>query len=349
MPLPADDPPTAAKVALGRKLFFDRRLSVNGTMSCGMCHLPEQGFTNHELARPIGVEGRSLRRNAPTLLNVAFMPSLFHDGRGNALETQALGPLLDRREMANPSLADLLARIAHLPDYQGRFEAAFGEGPSAATLGRAIAAYERTLLLAASPFDRQHYGGVPDTLDEEARRGFGLFAGKAGCSACHRIGERHALFTDHAYHDTGIAWRNAERRRLREREEVVVPLAPGVTTTLPLAAVMSVGLAEEPDLGRQEVTGEPADRYKIRTPSLRNVALTAPYMHDGSLPTLAAVVRHYDRGGVPHAGQDARLQPLGLSETEIGQLVRFLASLTGDGLGQLIEEARAEMLQPLTR
>jgi cytochrome c peroxidase len=133
--LPAENPPSAAKIALGRKLFFDRRLSHNGTMSCAMCHVPEQGFTNNELATPIGVEGRGLRRNAPTMLNVAYQQPLFHDGRETALETQVISPLLARDEMANPSIGYVIAKIAALPDYAGLFERAFGAGP---TIGRLV-------------------------------------------------------------------------------------------------------------------------------------------------------------------------------------------------------------------
>jgi cytochrome c peroxidase len=350
VPLPADGPPTALQVALGRKLFFDPGLSFNGTMSCGLCHLPEQGFTSQELARPVGIEGRSLRRNAPTLLNVAYLEHLFHDGRETSLETQPVGPLLDRREMANPAIGLVIDRLRASPDYAGLFEAAFGQGPSVDRLGQAIAAYERTLLLAASPFDRWRYGGEPDALGAAEKRGFALFTGEAGCSSCHPVGERAALLTDQDFHDTGIGWRNAERRRqLRQDGSVPVRLAPGVTATLPFAAVASVGREEEPDLGRHEVTQATADLYRVRTPSLRNVALTAPYMHDGSLATLEAVVRHYAAGGVPHPGQDERLRPLALDEAEITALVSFLESLTGRGVAEIVEEAQAALTPAASR
>ena len=125
VPFPPHNPPTAAKMELGRKLFFDRRLSFNGTMSCAMCHVPEQGFTSNELRTPVGNEGASLRRNAPGLVNVAYHPRLFHDGRDGALETQVWGPLLAPDEMANPSLGHVLDRLRELPDYAGLFEAAF--------------------------------------------------------------------------------------------------------------------------------------------------------------------------------------------------------------------------------
>jgi cytochrome c peroxidase len=330
---------TAAKVELGRKLFFDRRLSHNGTMSCAMCHLPEQGFTNTELARPVGVEGRSVRRNSPTLLNVAYMPALFHDGRESSLETQVVGPLVERSEMGNPSIGHVIARIRALPDYRGLFERAFGAGPSVDRLGQAIASYERTLLSAASPFDRWYYGGETGALSAAAVEGFALFTGKAGCAACHTVGPGHALFTDHLFHDTGLGWYKATARA-QAQAPVTVELAPGVSVAVARSLVDSVGEPEPADLGRHEVTLDPADVWKFRTPTLRNVGLTAPYMHDGSLRTLVDVVKFYDRGGHQHPGIDARIRPLELSEPEIAALVAFLESLTGDSTDTLAAEAR---------
>jgi cytochrome c peroxidase len=339
VPVPPDNPVTAAKVELGRKLFFDRRLSHNGTMSCAMCHLPEQGFTNTELARPVGVEGRSVRRNSPTLLNVAYVPALFHDGRESSLETQVVGPLVERSEMGNPSIGHVIARIRALPDYRGLFERAFGAGPSVDRLGQAIASYERTLLSAASPFDRWYYAGETGALSAAAVEGFALFTGKAGCGACHTVGPRHALFTDHLFHDTGLGWYNTTLRA-QAQAPVTVELAPGVTVAVARSLVDSVGEPEPADLGRHEVTLDPADVWKFRTPTLRNVGLTAPYMHDGSRRTLADVVRFYDRGGHQHPGIDTRIRPLGLSEPEIAALVAFLESLTGDNTDTLAAEAR---------
>jgi cytochrome c peroxidase len=338
--LPAENPPTAAQIALGRKLFFDRRLSHNGTMSCGICHIPEQGFTNNELARPIGTEGRSIRRNAPGLFNVAYQESLFHDGRETGLETQVISPLLARIEMANPSIGYLIARIASLPDYEGRFEAAFGGGPTIGRLGAAIASYERSLLSANAPFDRWRYGGEMEALTPAARAGFALFTGKAGCAACHTIGDDHALFTDQLFHDTGLGYRS-QRLRPADSSPVPVEIAPGVTVPVPRSVIESVGLPPESDLGRHEVTLDPADLWKFKTPSLRNVAVTAPYMHDGSLATLEEVVRFYDHGGVAHPGLDPLIRPLGLEDGEVAALVAFLESLAGDNLAELVADARS--------
>jgi len=341
VPLPGGEPPTAAQIALGRKLFFDRRLSGNNTMSCGMCHIPEQGFTNNELATPIGVEGRSLRRNAPSLLNAAYRRHLFWDGRETMLETQVISPLLAKKEMANPSIGHLIDRIAELPDYGQCFERAFGGGPSIERVGRAIAAWERTLLAAASPFDRWRYGGETDALTATQKRGFELFVGKAGCANCHLVGDEHALLTDRAFHDTGLGYYNARIKPV-EAGPVPVEIAPGVEVQLSRRTVRSVGEPPVADMGRYEVTLEPTDLWRYKTPSLRNVALTAPYMHDGSLGTLRDVVTFYDRGGHAHPGLDPLIAPLGLAEAKIDALVAFLESLTGAGIEALVADARSQ-------
>jgi cytochrome c peroxidase len=340
VPVSATNPPAPAKIALGRKLFFDRRLSHNGTMSCGMCHIPEQGFTSNELATPIGVEGRSLRRNAPTILNVAYQERLFHDGRETALETQVISPLLAREEMANPSIGYVINKIATFPDYAGIFENAFGGGPTIGRVGQAIASWERTLIAGNSPFDRWRYGGEGGALTEMQRRGFDLFRDKGGCVTCHPVGDSWALFTDQAFHDTGIGYQ-ADRRAARRSEPVTVEIAPDRKVLLDRTAVDSVGEPRRSDFGRYEVTRDPVDLRRFKTPSLRNVALTAPYMHDGSLGTLDEVIRFYDRGGVPHEGLDPLVRPLGLSTDEIESLVAFLASLTSDGVAELISDARS--------
>ncbi len=334
------DLPSPAMIGLGRKLFFDRRLSHNGTMSCGMCHVPEQGFTNNELARPIGTEGRSLRRSAPTVLNTAYEWLLFWDGRDASLETQVILPLLSREEMANPSIGHLIARIQLMEDYDGMFEAAYGGGPTIDRIGRAIAAWERTMIAADSPFDRWLYGRQRGAISESARRGFGLFMSRARCAFCHRVGEEWSLFTDHQFHNTGVAW-------LRQKAAgdlagtVRVELAPGVFTQVPRAQIRTVGGAEPVDLGRYEVTEDPGDVRRFKTPNLRNIALTAPYMHDGSLATLEEVVRFYDRAGSDDPNLDRRMRPLNLSDQEVADLVAFLETLTSPNVDALIADARS--------
>ena len=340
VPVPAGNPPSTDAIALGRKLFFDRRLSRNGTMSCAMCHIPEQGFTNNELATPIGVEGRSIKRNAPTVFNVAYVKRLFHDGRSTGLETQIFGPLLSPAEMANPSIGLLIARIRKLEDYRGLFEAAYGTVANVANLGFALASYQRSLLSANSPVDRWLYANDWDAVDNQVIAGFKLFTGKARCSICHKVGKDSALFTDHQLHNTGIGYLN-DVVRPSETAPVAVEIEPGRRVGVTRRSVASVGHGHIKDLGRMEITDDPADLYRFRTPTLRNIALTAPYMHDGSLASLMDVVRFYDTGGHPNPGLDEEMRPLGLTSGEMKALVAFLAALTGDNVKLLIEDARS--------
>lgn len=337
VPLPPDNPLMQARIELGRTLFMDRRLSHNNTLSCGMCHVPEQGFTSNELGTAIGLEGQSIRRNSPTVYNVAYVEQLFHDGREFSLENQAWGPLLASNEMANPSIGYVIEKIKVLPEYTGRFEKAFdGRGPGVLTVGQALAAYQRTLVSANSRFDRWHYGKEQSALTAEEQAGFRLFSGKAGCSACHVVGERHALLTDNRFHNTGIGYAHSMGLPKMHR----VQLAPGKFVDVEDKALDSF---ERPlaDVGRYEVTLDPADSWAYRTPGLRNVALTAPYMHDGSIATLEEVVEFYDLGGIDNPQKDSLLKPLGLSRDEKKALAVFLGSLTGDNVQKLVAEARA--------
>jgi cytochrome c peroxidase len=337
-PLPVEPTnlPTDGKIALGRKLFFDRRLSRNKTISCAMCHIPEQGFTSNEIATAIGIEGQAVRRNAPTLYNVAFAALLFHDGRERRLEQQIWGPLLAANEMGNPSVGYVLDTIAALRDYAGLFEAAFDGRPATMeTLGLALASYQRTLLAADSPFDRWHFAGAP-APSLAAARGFRLFTGKARCAGCHPIGERHALFADQGLHNTGIGYRQTMRRRPTGQP---IQVAPG--RFLAIAPAVAAEMPPTSDLGRYEITEDPDDRWKYKTPSLRNVALTAPYMHDGSLATLHDVVAFYNAGGVAHELLDPRIRPLGLDAGEVDDLVAFLESLTGASVDAIVADAFA--------
>jgi cytochrome c peroxidase len=340
---PADNPVSPAKVELGRKLFLDRRLSPNGTMSCAMCHVPEQGFTSNEMGTAIGLEGRSLRRNAPALYNVAYFSRLFHDGREITLENQVWGPLLAENEMGNASIGHVVETLRFLPDYAGRFEAAFGgRGPDMQTIGQAIAAYERTLLSGNSRFDRWRYGNEAAALAAEERLGFELFTGKAGCAACHTVEDRHALFTDQRFHNTGIGWARSMAGEAKHR----VRLAPGVFTEIAESETRSFSAPAQDDVGRFEITQDPADRWAYRTPGLRNIALTAPYMHDGSIATLEEVVDFYDRGGIENPLRDPLIRPLGLSPGEKRALAAFLRTLTGDNAEALAREARRNGFAP---
>lgn len=338
LPVPHDNPQTAAKIALGRKLFMDRRLSFNDTLSCGMCHVPEQGFTSNELATAIGIEGRTVRRNTPALYNVGYEPRLFADGRESTLENQVWNPLLARNEMGNSSIGHVIDKIAALPDYSGLFEKAFaGRGPGMETIGQAIAAFERTLVSGNSRFDRWHYGKQADALTAEEKAGFELFAGKAGCAACHVVGADAAVFSDHRFHNTGVGY----GRSMGGPPKRKVQLAPGVVVEVDMGPIERVSEQPLGDVGRFEITRDSADRWAYKTPNLRNVALTAPYMHDGSLGTLEDVIEFYDKGGIDNPEKDPAIRPLGLTADEKRALVAFLRALTGDNWEALAKETRA--------
>jgi cytochrome c peroxidase len=260
------------------------------------------------------------------------------DGREYSLEQQVWGPLLASNEMAAPSVGHVVEKISRLADYGGLFERAFGRKPGMETIGMALAAYERSLNAAGSPFDRWRYGGEKDALPPLARRGFELFTGKAGCAACHLVGPKSALFTDHGLHNTGVGYRAAVAA---PSEPLQINAAPGVTVRLEQSALAAISGDKPNDLGRYAITQDPDDRWKFRTPSLRNVALTAPYMHDGSVPTLKDVVRFYNVGGIPNETIDALIKPLGLTDAEMDALVTFLEGLTGQNVGELVSDALA--------
>ena len=336
LPQPDYNPATVARIDLGRKLFFDRRLSFNRTLSCAMCHVPEQGFTQRELRTPVGIEGRFVKRNSPSLLNVGYRTVLFHDGREDSLENQVWQPLLKQNEMANPSIGFVLQTIRDADDYDGLFEAAFTRGLTAETLGMALASYQRGLVAGDSAFDRWHFGKDRQAMDERALQGWELFQDK-GCSSCHVVEQASAQFTNEAFYDTGIGY---ARSMGIGTEPLAVRLAPGVE----IVPTVSFELPEANDLGRYEATGHSADRWLYRVPSLRNVALTAPYMHDGSMPTLAAVIDYYDTGGVQHQGLDPRIKPLGLTPAEKRSLEAFLESLTSRDIDDLVRDARSQAI-----
>lgn len=329
--------PTAAQAALGEQLFFDRRLSLNRTISCAMCHIPSQGFAVNSLATAVGIEGRTVKRNAPTLLNVAFLNMLFHDGRENRLEQQVWGPLLAHNEMANPSIGYVLDNLKRWPEYRGRFNEAFGAEPSMETVGRALASYERTLIAGGSAFDRFYYAKDPSALSDAAKRGFAIFRGKGGCAACHTFNDEYALFTDQALHNTGLGFLASmtpdDGRRSME-------VAPGTSLEYELTAVADSSETPPNDLGRYEITEDPDDRWKFRTPSLRNASLTLPYMHNGSLSTLEDVIAFYNDGGIPNDLLDPLIRPLGLTNAERADLASFLRSLTSESFDALVERAQ---------
>ncbi len=349
VPVPRTNPQSREGIALGRRLFFDRRLSLNNTISCAMCHVPEMGFAHNELKTAVGVEGRGTRRNSPTLLNVAYKMPLFHDGRETSLENQVWSPLLARNEMANPSIGHVIGKIRQIKEYRGLFEKVFdGRGVSMETISMAFAQYQRTLLSAHSRFDRWYYGDEKDLLSAEERHGFEIFTGAGRCSSCHLIGEKHALFTDNQLHNTGMGFDASMGRQQPTRR---IQLAPGVFTDLEADVIERVSRvpARVNDIGRYEVTQDPNDRWKFLTPTLRNVSLTAPYMHNGELLSLAEVINFYDRGGVANELLSPLIQPLGLSGADKKALVAFLHTLTGGNTAELVSDAFAAPVGELKR
>ena len=325
---PLDNPQTPEKVALGRKLYYDPILSIDNTVACATCHDPARGFTDGKQFAQ-GVRKQLATRNAPTVLNAAFFGDFFWDGRSHSLEKQAEDPVQNPKEMGN-TLRGVEKKLNRNATYRREFEHVFGPGAiTFANVAKALASFERTLVSGGSPFDRFHYGGDKGALTPAAQRGLEIFRSKnkGNCSACHGIDnrypqfpfpedsggvgkkkrfvtaaaipeeERFALFTDRKFHNTGVG---------------------------------ADAQGHYQDLGRYLLTHADADKGAFKTPSLRNVALTAPYMHDGSLKTLKDVIDFYVRGGNPNPNQDPLIHPLQLTEQERADLLEFLQSLTGE-------------------
>lgn len=336
-PAPEDNPVTAKKIALGRKLFFDRRLSLNNTFSCAMCHIPEQGFSSNEMATAVGIEGRTVRRNSPTIYNLAYAKLLFHDGRENSLEQQVWGPFLAHNEMGNPSVGYVVDKIKSFADYDDLFEQSFDKPVNMLMIGQAIASYERSLNSANSPFDQWYFGKQKKAVNSAVKKGFKLFTGKAGCSACHSIDKNYALFSDNQLHNTGLGYQQSMGIFAKTQK---IQISPDVYIEVDSEHLASITEEKESDLGQYEITQNPQDRWKYKTPSLRNISLTAPYMHNGSLSTLEDVVNFYNQGGVSNENLDGLIKPLGLTEKEIANLVEFLKALTGSNVSQLVSDAK---------
>jgi cytochrome c peroxidase len=315
---------TSARVALGQKLFFEPRLSGDGTVACVTCHDPDRAFTD---GRPVsvGIRGRVGQRNAPTVLNALYSKHQFWDGRVDTLEEQAALPITNPFEMGSSSISEAVSRIASDKNYQTQFMQAFGRSVNEQDMLSAIAAYERTLASFDSPFD--HFiAGEANAITVSAKRGWELFNTKARCHLCHALTENQqdtTLFIDNDFHNIGIGI-------LRHR---VAPLAQRAERELAqgeLAAIDTTAITSEMSvLGRFLVTRKQSDIASFKTPGLRNVVVTTPYFHDGSMQTLWDVMDHYNKGdGIADPWLDKDMQPLGLSESEIDDVVAFLASLT---------------------
>lgn len=298
VPFPADNPPTDETISLGRRLYYDPALSVDNTVSCATCHGPEHGFSD---GKPVsnGVQNKTGTRNSPTVFNSAYFELQFWDGRAPSLEKQAEGPVQNPVEMAH-TLKGVEDRLNADPSYREQFAAAFGPGPiTYEMVENSIASFERTVVSGNSPFDRWKYGHNEKAVSASVKRGFLVFTSKTkgNCAACHLVGKDYSLFTDNKFHNIGVG----------------------------------VDLGNINDDGRYTVTKDEADRGAFKTPSLRNVAQTAPYMHDGSIKTLKDVIDFYIGGGNSNAQLDKEIHVLDfLTGQERADLLAFLESLTGE-------------------
>jgi cytochrome c peroxidase len=283
-----DNPLTAAKVELGKQLFFDNRLSGSGTMACASCHFADRAFTDGRAVSKKD-DGAMNTRNSPTMFNVGYLDRLYWDGRAKSLEGNVLAAWKAQLAGRPDAAAQALAAV---PAYQTAFQQAFGAPPGEDTIVKALSSFLRTLRSGDSPFDRFQAGDA-NAIGDDAKAGWALFQGKAGCVVCHTP----PLFTDRVFHNVGIGM---------------------------AAATPDVGAAGKSAFDDPQRTGQ------FKTPSLRDVAKTAPYFHDGSVPALAEAVALMAKGGLDNPHKDALMLPRNLEGAELAQLVAFLESLTGN-------------------
>ena len=309
LPGAAGVPLESAVVALGRALFFDKRLSADSSIACASCHDPARAFTDgRRVSR--GVHGRLGVRNTPTLVNRGYGEAQFWDGRAATLLEQVLQPIEHRDELGS-SRTQVIARVAAEPMYAARFQRVLGDVVHESSLARALAAYVATIFSGAAPFDR-YAAGDTLALSDLARLGRRLFDGRARCSTCHR----GPNFTDEQFHNTGVAWRGLAS----ERTSAARNTAHGAAESSSLVPA---------DSGRFPITRQPRHLGAFKTPTLREIEHTAPYMHDGSIGSLTEVIEFYDRGGSNNPQLDAGMRPLSLTSREKRALHAFLLSLSG--------------------
>src|SRR6266566_697243 len=334
--IPPDNPQTPEKIALGQRLFFDGRLSADGSVACSTCHDPAHAFTDGK-PTSIGIKGRLGQRNAPTILNALYNKTQFWDGRVKTLEEQAALPIVNPIEMGQPSMDAAVNRIAAIAEYQDAFRGVFGHPPNGPDLLRAIASYERTQVSFDSPFD--HFiAGDENAIDDSAKRGWELFNTRGRCNKCHASSEDKrdvTYFTDNDFHNIGIGIiRHNVVALARQAERLVNSADPAAIDQAALQTDMSA-------LGRFLITKKESDIASFKTPGLRNVLVTGPYFHDGSQVTLWDVMDHYNKGdGLQNPWLDEDMQPLALTERDIDDVVAFLASLTS---ADYAEQGRKEL------
>jgi len=332
LPVPESNPMTPEKVALGAKLFNDKRFSTTGEVACATCHDAGKAFTDSPLRTSEGIKKLTGTRNAPTVVNSAYFPLLFWDGRSPDLEDQSLHPFVNPVEMGLPDHEPILRIVRTDPEYVGAFKSVFGVEPSSITMREvtmAIATFERTLISGDSPFDRWYFGGDRTAMSEAAVRGFKVFLEDGRCVSCHTIEQDFALFTDGRFHNVGVG--------ITAIQDRVPQLAPAFLQAKAKGADVDVTVLTDPassELGRFAVTDTLDEIGAFKTPTLRNIAVTAPFMHDGSLMTLADVVEHYNNGGVTNKDDRVNdflsggIRPLELTQTQKSDLVAFMEALT---------------------
>ncbi|NOQ14969.1 MAG: c-type cytochrome [Methyloprofundus sp.] len=319
--IPAHNPQSAEKIALGKKLFNDKRLSRDGTISCDSCHDQQRAFTDGQSVA-VGIKQQTGFRNAPTVVNAAFYQTLFLDGRAASLEEQALGPFLNPIEHGLKASQQIVEIVKQDLQYQQQFAQVFNTADSVITVeqvAQAIASFERTLIAGNSAFDRYLFGRDRQALNASEARGMRLFRRKGNCANCHEISGKNALFMDNRFYNLGVGFDKVNS----QIAEFVQALRAGRS-----ADKFSFSDAQRAELGRFNVTHIIADIGKFKTPTLRNIALTAPYMHDGSVKTLEEVVEYYDKGGDKNPFLDSAIFPLHFTEQEKQDLVDFLKALT---------------------
>lgn len=340
--VPPDNATTAERVVLGKKLYFDERLSKDGTVSCATCHDVTRAFTDQRKVSE-GIRGQLGRRNAPTTMNAALLQTLFLDGRSPSLDHQARMPITNPIEMGFPDGESAAKGIARDSEYQKMFRAAYGRDVNYEDIGRAIGAFERTLVFIDSPF-RRFLLGDGNAISAEAKQGFRLFNEKARCVTCHPMNLSSPLGTDNRFHNIGVSARTQNFELLAKNALTALAQDPSEQKLEELA--IGTDLSE---LGRFMVTRNRSDIGSFRTSLILNIGITPPYMHDGSLETLWDVMDHYNKGGEDNAYLDGGMEALALTEEEIDQVVAFLFTLTdarfqGENQSQM-ERQRAQAAQ----
>jgi cytochrome c peroxidase len=340
-PVPEDNPQTPEKIALGKKLFDDKRFSSTGEVACATCHMAEKAFTDSPLKVSEEIQKLTGTRNAPTVVNSVYFETMFWDGRSPSLEDQALHPFTNPVEMGLESHEPILKTVRADPDYQSAFKEVFGKSGqyiSMTEVTQAIAAFERTQIAANSPFDRYYFKGEQDALTDAQKRGLDLFVNQGRCVSCHVIEQTQAIFTDNRFHNVGVG--------INDIQEDVPPLATEFLKARYTGEEVDVKVLTDErtsELGRLAITRDFDDLGSFKTSTLRNVAVTAPFMHDGSIETLRDVIVHYNNGGVTNEGDPVNdflsggIRPLNLTDEQIDDLVAFLEALTSPEYAHLLE------------